>query len=40
MIAKCAICGFDGHVHDYEAWQRYDKWPKIWICDVCAADIR
>jgi hypothetical protein len=40
MIVSCACCGFDGNVHDYEAWSRHGTYPTIWICDVCAADLR
>lgn len=41
MIVTCAICGFDGHIFDYEHWIRHGaKMPKVFICDICALEVR
>ena len=41
MIVRCAICGFDGHIFDYEVWTKGKaSYPKLWICDVCAIEFR
>jgi hypothetical protein len=41
MIVTCCICGWDGHIFDYEVWNKgKNSYPALWICDVCAAEIR
>ena len=39
MIVRCAMCGWDGHIHQYEVWDRRDTFPTVWICDVCCVDV-
>ena len=41
MIVTCIICKFDGNVYDYHQWTAEGrKYPDLWICDICATDIR
>lgn len=41
MIVTCAICGFDGHIYDYECWTRHGaRMPRIFICDICSIEVK
>ena len=41
VMATGDLVEFDGHVYDYEVWAKgLNSTPALWICDVCAVDLR
>ena len=40
-LVKCECCGFVGNIHDYHIWTKEgSRYPQLWICDICAIELR